>query len=53
MAAWKDDFLMQYDVMDAIILQLAAGNPDLIRDYRCRKTHTELAEAYIAKLITI
>lgn len=38
--------------MDQMILILAAGDPDKELDYRTNKTHTQIARAYLGKLVT-
>jgi len=46
---WKHEVMKGYDEYDEIILQIS--RPEDIGYWRARKTHTEIAEAYLSKLI--
>lgn len=47
---WTNDFLTQYEELDQMILQLTY-EPERIKRLRTSCTHTQVVEAYIAKII--
>lgn len=49
---WKSDFLQRYEQYDQIIRLLAEGDPERIDRYATEYTHTQIAEAYLMKIIT-